>query len=62
VGCNWLVICHCQLDISGSLHNDRFVSYTSSIQNLSMFVETDRLHLFGIPTGYGMDGPEIESR
>jgi hypothetical protein len=39
VECNWLVICLCQLDISGSLHNDRFVSYTSSIQNLPIFAE-----------------------
>jgi len=62
VGCNCLVICQCQLDITGSLHNDRFVSCTSSIQNLPIFPETDRLHSFGIGTGYGMDGPGIESR
>jgi len=45
VGCNLHVVCQCQLDISGSLHNDRFDSYISSLQNLSIFPETDRLHL-----------------
>jgi hypothetical protein len=62
VGCNWLVICQCHLDISGSLHNDRFVFYTSSIPNLPIFPETLIWYTVWLRAGRYGDQIPVEAR